>query len=161
MGYNEIVMGYNEAYSELQKEYARQYYQKNREKINARRREKYRKDLEESRRLAKKRQSEFRKANPKYYRRKYYKSKKKPDWVKKPIWWRKEFVNRYKEMVGCEECGGRYKGYVLDLHHIDPGQKSFTVSACNVNRKHELIRQEIKKCEVLCANCHRELHYNA
>lgn len=64
---------------------------------------------------------------------------------------------KYKESHGCKKCGLK-KYYLLDFHHIDPSQKSFSVSQ-RKSRKMESIMEEIKKCVVLCSNCHREFHY--
>lgn len=59
--------------------------------------------------------------------------------------------------VPCADCGGRWPPYVMDFDHIDGTNKLFNVSAkmhtgCSV----EALRAEIAKCEVVCANCHRE-----
>ena len=35
----------------------------------------------------------------------------------------------------------------------------FCVVGCCSNKSIDKIMEEIKKCEVLCANCHREFHY--
>lgn len=44
----------------------------------------------------------------------------------------------------------------LDLHHIDPEEKEYTI------REHlksfEKMLPELNKCELVCANCHREIH---
>ena len=64
-----------------------------------------------------------------------------------------ELVKRYKIKKGCEECG--YKGHFAALHldHLDPSKK---YSAVSQMQTHKLIRvkEEIRKCRVLCANCH-------
>ena len=71
----------------------------------------------------------------------------------------KEFVNNYKEEKGCFKCGDK-RHYVLDFHHVDDSDKEFNI-ANKVNRgiSIQTIMLEINKCEVVCANCHRELHY--
>lgn len=63
----------------------------------------------------------------------------------------------------CSECGYGESSWALELHHVDPSLKSFTVSGFITKygftaANQELVREEIKKCVVLCANCHRELH---
>ena len=45
-----------------------------------------------------------------------------------------------------------------NLFDGDPSQKDYTISD-NSNIKIETLMQEIEKCIVLCANCHREFHY--
>ena len=59
----------------------------------------------------------------------------------------------------CSVCGYcKYTG-ALDFHHLDPKQKDFNISK-NLHSKPsiESIKEELDKCILLCANCHRELH---
>ena len=56
----------------------------------------------------------------------------------------------------CQCCGYNKCQSALELHHINPQEKEFTVSA-NTNRSWQSIVQEIKKCTLVCANCHREI----
>ena len=55
------------------------------------------------------------------------------------------------------DCGGRYPGCAMDLDHVR-GDKKFSVSEA-VQHAYaltmEALREEIAKCEVVCANCHR------
>ena len=54
----------------------------------------------------------------------------------------------------CEDCGIQYPTFVMDFHHVNPEEKSFSISG-SVNRSLESINNEISKCVLLCANCHR------
>lgn len=54
----------------------------------------------------------------------------------------------------CTACGESHIA-VLDFHHVL--QKSFSIHFREGLRWSELL-PEIKKCKLLCANCHRELH---
>ena len=66
-------------------------------------------------------------------------------------------VNQYKTEHGCKRCGEtRY--WLLDFHHPDPAQKEFSVSDA-IRCKFESILSEMEKCDLLCANCHRDWHY--
>lgn len=56
----------------------------------------------------------------------------------------------------CQCCGYNKCQSALELHHINPQEKEFTISA-NTNRSWQSIVQEIKKCTLVCANCHREI----
>lgn len=58
----------------------------------------------------------------------------------------------------CMKCG--YKKYpeVLEFHHKDPTKKEFGIGQRGLTRSWERIKKEIKKCRLLCANCHREEH---
>ena len=60
-----------------------------------------------------------------------------------------------KKNLKCEKCGFSHPA-ALDFHHIDPSQKDFGISL-NRNNK-EKVLEEIKKCKVLCSNCHRIEH---
>ncbi len=59
----------------------------------------------------------------------------------------------------CQTCGYNKNLAALEFHHIDPTTKSFPVDIRNIsNMKLELLLDEAKKCQLLCSNCHRELH---
>jgi hypothetical protein len=60
-----------------------------------------------------------------------------------------------KKGLKCETCGFNHPA-ALDFHHIDPTQKKFAISPNRHNKKEVL--EEIKKCKVLCSNCHRIEH---
>jgi hypothetical protein len=59
----------------------------------------------------------------------------------------------HKKSLFCADCGNNdYR--VLEFHHLN--DKKFNVSAgISARRSVEIIKKEIEKCEVLCANCHR------
>ena len=67
----------------------------------------------------------------------------------------KEFVDRVKRMNGCLDCG-ESNPVVLDFDHVR-GDKSKAISdmVCNYYSI-KTIKEEIRKCEVRCANCHRK-----
>mgnify|MGYP005855513707 CR=1 FL=1 len=47
----------------------------------------------------------------------------------------------------------------LDFHHLDPQKKDFNLGIAIIQWKWEKVKPELDKCILLCANCHRELHY--
>ena len=53
---------------------------------------------------------------------------------------------------------GEQRYHLLDYHHIDPNLKSFSLVEYSKHTREE-IESEIKKCVVLCSNCHRDFHY--
>ncbi len=57
----------------------------------------------------------------------------------------------------CEKCGYDKCKTALDFHHLDPTEKEFTISSAN--RSWESIKEELDKCIIVCANCHREIHF--
>lgn len=57
----------------------------------------------------------------------------------------------------CSVCGYNRCVNALDFHHIDKKQKDFTVGS-NFSYSKERIKAELRKCVILCSNCHREYH---
>jgi hypothetical protein len=68
-------------------------------------------------------------------------------------------IQQQKVGRACTRCGiSDYR--VLDFHHLDKNGKEGGISATVAkNWGVERILQEIAKCELLCANCHRILHW--
>ena len=66
-------------------------------------------------------------------------------------------VEQYKE-CGCKKCGEK-RPYVLDFHHINPQNKTGVIAHMIKSSSAENLLEELQKCVVLCANCHREFHY--
>lgn len=61
----------------------------------------------------------------------------------------------------CMICGYSRCVNALEFHHKDPSKKDFGISSTTItNKSVELLRNEIEKCILVCANCHREIHYN-
>ena len=58
----------------------------------------------------------------------------------------------------CEVCGYDRCMSALDFHHLDESQKSFSLGTRGLTRSWAKIEEEIKKCFLMCANCHREIH---
>lgn len=57
----------------------------------------------------------------------------------------------------CYRCGyNKYFG-ALEFHHRDNLKKDFSISSSCKN--FENIKSELDKCDLVCANCHRELHF--
>jgi hypothetical protein len=59
----------------------------------------------------------------------------------------------------CEKCSYNRCVAAFDFHHIDPTKKLFNVNtSCKKGFTTE-VKEELDKCMLLCATCHRELHY--
>jgi len=58
----------------------------------------------------------------------------------------------------CALCGYSRCQEALELHHPDPAQKEFGISANGYTQSWEKIRTEVDKCVLMCPNCHREVH---
>lgn len=59
----------------------------------------------------------------------------------------------------CEKCKNSYPLCVYDFHHKNKLEKDLGVSIALANRSTFAMAQELAKCQLLCANCHREVHY--
>ncbi|HVG21805.1 MAG TPA: HNH endonuclease signature motif containing protein [Blastocatellia bacterium] len=60
---------------------------------------------------------------------------------------------------GCRQiCSYDRCFEALEFHHLDPTQKDFGISKKGYTRSWEKVKNEIDKCLLLCANCHREFH---
>lgn len=72
--------------------------------------------------------------------------------------YRKQVIQRWKQMKGCASCGVKLPHYCLDIDHVDPMDKpkrkanliTYLSSLSWIN-----IKKELSKCQILCANCHR------
>jgi hypothetical protein len=59
----------------------------------------------------------------------------------------------------CEICGYNKNLSVFNFHHKNPNEKKFRLDMRSMsNKSFESLETEIKKCSLLCSNCHAELH---
>ena len=54
----------------------------------------------------------------------------------------------------CKECGSIIG---LEMHHVEPSKKKFTISTAWSQRA-EILDVEIAKCILLCGDCHKVVH---
>jgi len=124
-----------------QKEYMKQYYKDNSEKVK-KANEKWRKNNLEK---FKKYQKKYRENNPEKTRE-YSKRRHKE---------KSQYIREYKLLKGCLICGYNKCADALCFHHN--GNKEFCIrDAGRVSL--ERLKKEMEKCIVLCRNCHAELH---
>lgn len=60
-----------------------------------------------------------------------------------------------KKDVPCVDCGLRYGYWVMDFDHRDDEKKLYNVNKMPGRHGIPRILTEISKCDVVCANCHR------
>lgn len=73
---------------------------------------------------------------------------------------RREWFDNITNGIKCVVCGEEER-ICLDFHHTNPKDKDSTVTKLlNDFRSKERVLNEIKKCKVLCSNCHRKVHAN-
>lgn len=58
----------------------------------------------------------------------------------------------------CNICGYSKCISALEFHHIDPEEKDFGIGHKGYTRSWEKVKEELDKCIMVCANCHREIH---
>nr|UWG87036.1 MAG: NinG protein [Bacteriophage sp.] len=60
----------------------------------------------------------------------------------------------------CEKCGYDKNISALEFHHKNPEEKDFQLDIRKFSNSNlDSLQKELDKCELLCANCHRELHH--
>lgn len=61
----------------------------------------------------------------------------------------------------CSQCAETHPA-ALQFHHRDPSQKKFAVNSKTLSSPNKIpwdqVIEEIKKCDLLCANCHSKIH---
>ena len=76
--------------------------------------------------------------------------------------WRTRTKERMIESMGgeCQCCGYNKCKAALEFHHLDMASKEFNFSAAlkSPSSWPKLVI-ELRKCILLCANCHREIHH--
>lgn len=65
-----------------------------------------------------------------------------------------EYGNKIKLERGCKICGYNKCAAALEWHHPNNDKLGNPGDIQSITK----FLEEIDKCEVLCANCHRELH---
>jgi L-lactate utilization protein LutB len=90
------------------------------------------------------------------YRRKWYYKNQKQEIKKETTEW----LKKYKLTLSCEKCG-ESEPCCLDFHHLNPKEKETNIGGiAGKGWSKERIIKEIKKCKILCSNCHRKVHNN-
>ena len=57
--------------------------------------------------------------------------------------------------VPCADGGRNFPPHVMDFDHVE-GEKASDVSQLVYTSTTRALREEVAKCEVVCANCHRD-----
>ena len=75
---------------------------------------------------------------------------------------REHRLNMKKKMIEylggkCNKCNYSKCNDALEFHHKNPSNKGFNISNYG-NKSFKNLKDELDKCILLCANCHRELH---
>jgi hypothetical protein len=104
---------------------------------------------------------EKRKAYHKKYHRAWYRRNRK--WQVLQVSENRKRIRRwftsFKKTLKCSKCPEKFFA-CLDFHHKKGSTKEAGISyMVNMGFSRERILKEVKKCVVLCANCHRKHHH--
>lgn len=78
---------------------------------------------------------------------------------------RNKGLYRKKELIDmkggkCSTCGYNKSYAALTFHHRDPTVKELKLDIRGLsNRKWSKILEELDKCDLVCFNCHMEIHH--
>ena len=95
------------------------------------------------------------------YRRKWYARNKESEkaHVRRRKLEIKKWFKDYKKNLKCSKCSESHIA-TLEFHHKSKKNKENQIAimvndGCSIDK----IKGEISKCQILCANCHRKIHY--
>lgn len=69
---------------------------------------------------------------------------------------RKNFIRKFKDGKPCTDCKRVYPHYVMDFDHLPQFKKEIKIASHGTLHSEETLLKEFAKCELVCANCHRE-----
>lgn len=86
------------------------------------------------------------------------KESRKKDVVKAVLNWRIKVKAKLVDYKGskCEKCGYNKCISALEFHHLNPNEKDISIGGST--KSFEVLKKEVDKCIMVCANCHREIH---
>lgn len=78
--------------------------------------------------------------------------------------WKQQLKNEIDKLKSkpCKDCGNCFPPCAMDFDHLEGSVKTNNISTMITNRvvSREKIYEEIAKCELVCANCHRVRTHN-
>jgi DNA-binding CsgD family transcriptional regulator len=69
-------------------------------------------------------------------------------------------LRELKESIGCVDCKEMYPHYVLEFDHLPQYEKLGIVTTIARRHSWEKALEEVKKCDIVCANCHNIRTWN-
>jgi hypothetical protein len=66
----------------------------------------------------------------------------------------REWMNSLKAGMPCADCGELFPVFVMHWDHLPGYEKVGEIGTMLGHHSREAILEEIKKCELVCANCH-------
>ena len=71
----------------------------------------------------------------------------------------RQFINRVATRLGCSRCEYKKCPWALQFHHIDPAAKLFNIGNATQLVGRQKLKDEMRKCIIVCANCHAEIEH--
>lgn len=68
----------------------------------------------------------------------------------------RSWIQELKSTTPCADCGKTFPYYVMDFDHIGDDKDKAISAGLNRGWSKARLQQEIDKCELVCANCHRQ-----
>lgn len=59
----------------------------------------------------------------------------------------------------CKNCGYDTNIHNLCFHHKNPKTKQFVITSGFLQKKWDILTNEVNKCDLLCIHCHNDLHH--
>ena len=66
----------------------------------------------------------------------------------------RSWMAEMKAGVPCADCGETFPIYVMHWDHLPGFEKVASISVMVASRTRAAVLEELKKCELVCANCH-------
>jgi hypothetical protein len=66
----------------------------------------------------------------------------------------REWMNSLKADVSCADCGEIFPPFVMHWDHLPGFEKRGEIGTMLGHYSRDVILEELKKCELVCANCH-------
>ena len=71
---------------------------------------------------------------------------------------KRAWINELKESTPCTDCKTSYPARVMDFDHVR-GEKVGNIGMMlSASASWKLLKEEVSKCDIVCANCHRLRH---
>lgn len=70
------------------------------------------------------------------------------------------YVRLLKETTPCADCSRIYPFWVMDFDHRPGEVKKFGIAQVRKWTSEKVLLDEIAKCDIVCANCHRARTYS-
>lgn len=71
-----------------------------------------------------------------------------------------QFLREYKSSHPCTDCKRFFSWVVMEFDHRDGRQSRLELIAYRVHRSRAKLMEEMAKCDLVCANCHRVRTYD-